>query len=58
MKYLSPLEMMYKWEIEKPNEIYLNQPINGIWYNWTYKEVMLEVRKMAVLLKIIKSQRK
>ena len=48
MKYLSPLEMMYKWEIEKPNEIYLNQPINGIWHNWTYKEVMLEVRKMAL----------
>ena len=50
MKYLSPLEMMYKWEIEKPNEIYLNQPINGIWHNWTYKEVMLEVRKMASYL--------
>ena len=51
MKYLSPLEMMYKWETEKPNEIYLNQPINGIWHNWTYKEVMLEVRKMASYIK-------
>ena len=51
MNYLSPLEMLYKWEREKENEIYLRQPINGVWYNWTWKEVGLEVRKMAAYLK-------
>jgi len=51
MNYLSPLEMLYKWELEKENEIYLRQPINGVWYNWTWKEVGLEVRKMAAYLK-------
>ena len=51
MKYLSPLEMMYKWEEEKGNEVFLSQPINSIWHDWTWKEVMLEVRKMAAYIK-------
>tara|TARA_B100001758_G_C18416716_1_gene620655 strand:- start:4559 stop:6199 length:1641 start_codon:yes stop_codon:yes gene_type:complete len=51
MNYLSPLEMLYKWEQEKPNEIYLSQPINGIWHNWTWKEFGMEVRKMASYIK-------
>ena len=50
MIYLSPLEMLYKWEQEKPNEIYLSQPINGVWHNWTWKEFGVEVRKMASYL--------
>ena len=50
MNYLSPLEMLYKWEQEKPNEIYLSQPIDGVWHNWTWKEVGEEVRKMAAYL--------
>ncbi len=51
MKYLSPLEMLYKWEKEKPDEIYLSQPIDGIWHNWTWRDVGIEVRKMAAYLK-------
>ena len=51
MKYLSPLEMLYKWEKEKPNEIFLSQPINGVWHNWTWQEFGDEVRKMATYLK-------
>ncbi|MDC3306249.1 AMP-binding protein [Flavobacteriales bacterium] len=51
MNYLSPLEMLYKWEQEKPNEIYLSQPIDGVWHNWTWEEVGKEVRKMAAYLK-------
>ena len=51
MNYLSPLEMLYKWEQEKPNEIYLSQPIDGVWHNWTWKEVGVEIRKMATYLK-------
>ena len=50
MKYLSPLEMLYKWEQKKANEIYLSQPIDGVWHNWTWKEVGEEVRKMAAYL--------
>ena len=51
MTYLSPLEMLYKWEQEKTHDIYLSQPIDGIWHNWTWKEVGIEVRKMANYLK-------
>ena len=50
MTYLSPLEMLYKWEQEKANEIYLSQPINGVWRNWTWREFGIEVRKMAAYL--------
>ena len=51
MKYLTPLEMLYKWEVEKPNSIYLSQPINGIWHEWTFYEVGQQVRKMASYIK-------
>ena len=51
MAYLSPLEMLYKWEQAKPNETYLSQPINGIWHHWTWKDFGIEVRKMATYLK-------
>ena len=51
MKYLTPLEMLYKWESEKPHSIYLSQPINGIWHEWTFYEVCQEVRKMASYIK-------
>lgn len=58
MKYLSPLQMMYKWEIEKPNEVFLTQPINGKWKDWTWEEAMIEVRKMANYLKNLNIEKK
>lgn len=51
MTYLSPLEMLYKWEKEKPEDIYLSQPIDENWHHWNWKEFGLEVRKMANYLK-------
>ena len=51
MIYLSPLEMLYKWEKEKPEQIYLSQPIDGYWHHWTWKEFGIEVRKMACYIK-------
>ena len=50
MTYLSPLEMLYKWEQKNPHRIYLSQPIEGVWHHWTWKEFGLEVRKMAAYL--------
>ncbi len=58
MKYLSPLEMLYKWEQKKANEIYLSQPIDGVWHNWTWKEVGEEVRKMAAYLQSLNLPKK
>ena len=51
MNYLSPLEMLYRWEHVKPNEIYLSQPIEGVLHNWTWEEYGFEVRKMASYLR-------
>ena len=57
MKYLSPLEMMYRWEVEKADMVYLSQPIDGVSHNWTYKETMNEVRKMASYIKSLNLER-
>lgn len=51
--YLSPLEMLYKWERERPDAVYLRQPINDQWHEWTWKQAGLEVRKMAGALKAL-----
>lgn len=49
--YPSPLEMLYKWEQETPNKLYMRQPIRGVWHEWTWKETADQVRKMAAYLK-------
>ena len=46
-----PLDMMYRWEKESPDLVYMRQPINGKWHEWTWKETGQEVRKMAAYLK-------
>ncbi len=53
MQYQSALEMLYKWEKETPNSVYLSQPINGEWHNWTFYEVAQEVRKMASYIRLL-----
>ena len=47
MKYKTALDWLYKWEKEKPNSVYLTQPVAGKWHSWTFKEVANEVRRMA-----------
>ncbi|MFN3939431.1 MAG: AMP-binding protein [Chitinophagales bacterium] len=47
----SPLEIFYQWETEKANEIFMRQPINGKWQNYTWKQCGSEVRSMAAYLK-------
>jgi long-chain acyl-CoA synthetase len=49
--YSSPLEMLYKWERETPDKVFLRQPINDKWHEWTWKQTGEEVRKMAAALK-------
>ena len=46
-QYNSPLQSLYNWEDKIPNKIYLQQPINGVYYNWTWKEFGDEVRRVA-----------
>lgn len=49
--YLSPLEMLYHWEKQNPNKLYMRQPINDEWHKWTWSETATQVRKMAAYLK-------
>lgn len=51
MSYLSPLEMLYKWEKETPDKVFLRQPIKDQWHEWTWKQTGEEVRKMAAAIK-------
>lgn len=51
MSHPLPLDMLYRWEKEVPDMVYMRQPINGQWKEWTWKETGQEVRKMAAHLK-------
>jgi len=46
----SPIEMMYQWEKETPNKVFLRQPSNLIWQEYTWKEVADQVRRLAQYL--------
>ena len=50
MEYISPLSMLYKWEKEKADDIFLSQPIDSISHSWTWGQVAIESRKMAAYL--------
>ncbi len=47
----SPLAQFLQWEKEIPNELFLRQPVNGIWQKWTWTEAGVEIRKIANGLK-------
>jgi len=47
----TPLDNFYHWEKTQPDKIFLSQPINDQWINFTWKEFGQEVRKMASVIK-------
>ena len=47
----SPLEMFYHWERETPGRVYLRQPANLVWREYTWREVAGQVRRIANFLK-------
>lgn len=47
---LNPVEQLAKWADDKPREIYLRQPINGQWKEYTFNDVYREAFKMAAAL--------
>ncbi|MBL7785416.1 MAG: AMP-binding protein [Chitinophagales bacterium] len=49
--YLSPIQMFYKWEKERPNDVFMRQPVNGKWLSYTWKEAGDQARRMATVLK-------
>jgi len=43
----SPLEMFYRWEKETPDQVYLRQPKNLQWTQYTRAQVADQVRRIA-----------
>lgn len=42
-----PLAQFLKWEKEIPQHLFLRQPFDGVWKNWTYQEAGQEIRRIA-----------
>lgn len=51
MSLKNPVEMLLKWAKEQPNQVWLHQPINGIWKPYTWAECEAQVRSMATALR-------
>jgi long-chain acyl-CoA synthetase len=47
----SPLEMFYQWETQTPDKVYLRQPTQLQWQEYTWREVADQVRRIASFLK-------
>jgi len=47
---VSPLSMLYKWEQEKPDSLYMTQPIGDTKLTFTWRETAQEARKVAAAL--------
>ena len=43
----TPLDMFYRWESETPEKVFLRQPKNLKWTEYTWREVAASVRKIA-----------
>lgn len=55
--YPTPLEMFYHWEATSPEKVFLRQPIQGEWREWTWQQAGLEIRKIAASLEAMKMPR-
>jgi long-subunit acyl-CoA synthetase (AMP-forming) len=51
MNYPSPLDMLYRWEKERGNEVFLRQPLESGRKTYTWKETGNQIRRMAAYLK-------
>jgi long-chain acyl-CoA synthetase len=43
----SPLAKFLFWEQKNPHQVFLRQPINGVWVDRTYQQAGNEIRRMA-----------
>lgn len=53
MTIKSPLEMLYHWETSTPDRIYLKQPIDGNYKEFSWCETGQQVRRLASELKLM-----
>ena len=48
--YTTPLEMLYKWNENLPDRIFLRQPVNGEYKTYTWAQVNDQARRLATAL--------
>nr|WP_298135992.1 AMP-binding protein [uncultured Pseudomonas sp.] len=46
----SPIEMLYHWEMNHPEKVYLRQPIDGQWHEYTWAQVADSARRLTSAL--------
>ena len=51
MSQSTPLLQFLNWEKEMPNDLFLRQPFDGEWRNWTFQQAGEEIRKISAGLK-------
>jgi long-chain acyl-CoA synthetase len=49
-KNKAPIEMFYHWEKERPTSVYLRQPIDNVWHDYTWADVSYRVRRLTAAL--------
>lgn len=49
--FKTPVDAFLYWESKQPDKLFLNQPINGKYKTYTYREAGLEIRRIAQSLK-------
>lgn len=43
----TPIEMLYQWEQQTPDRVYLRQPADDVWQEYTWAQVADQARRMA-----------
>ena len=51
MTIQTPLEKLYYWTEQKPDQTFLRQPFNGEWIHYSWKKADDEIRRMAAYLR-------
>lgn len=51
MTIQTPLEKLYHWTAQKPDQTFLRQPFNGEWIHFSWKKADDEIRRMAAYLR-------
>ncbi|HEY0973607.1 MAG TPA: AMP-binding protein [Solimonas sp.] len=51
MSLKNPVETLLQWAKERPNQVWLHQPVNGVWKTYTWAECEAQVRSMATALR-------
>lgn len=46
----TPLTMLYHWERTTPNKLFMRQPFEGKWHDFTWKQAADEIRRLAAAL--------